>query len=343
MAFRKRQETREQKRYTRRATKKRSFKSSVRPWQVITLVLCGMAGIVLALVWGNHLKAKSDAFRDGQSDHDWTVDTNLTESIPVSVPDIRAVGIKPEGNVGDILIAGNHGGVILSLCDGDGIPQYASAVGSAAGLPIPQGVPSLSDDIARVSRRGLNVTCVYTLTCFSASDAASATYQRGLDLALLRECAEAGPDDILIVGLPAGSDTADRRAVEFLTELNTLLSDLPNRPAIGVALPPSAFAGSEADKEDDTSPLYAGNISPSRLRSACDYLAMDLRSMSAVGVSDLLPHIQYAYVRHSLRLLVNPSDGETVKGVLSHGFERVFELEPTVATVTDEETEEFAG
>lgn len=340
MPLQKRHETREQKRYTRRATKNRTAHSPVHLWHILTVALCGVAGLILALALGGFLKARSDAYREEQSRDDWMLDTGIATPIPVEVPDIRAVAIRPEGNVGVILIAGKHGGVLLSLCDGRGTPQYASAVGTAAGLPVPADAPSLSEDIARVSRRGLNVTCVYTLTCFDAPDAASATYRRGLDLALLRECAEARPNDILLIGLPSGSDAADRRAMDFLQELNDLLTDLPARPAIGVALPPSAFANASSEEEEDTRSLYAGTLSPARLRTACDYLVMDLRSLTAAEVGDLLPHIRYAYVRHSLRLMLNPADEEGVREVLSHGFERLFEMEAPAKAEEPEKTNE---
>lgn len=362
MPLRKRKQPRDSQHFARGSTKKRvRVRSSVRPWQIVTVSLCGLAGVILALIWGNHLKAKSDAYRDKEALGNWMVDTSITDAIPVSVPDIRAVEILPEGNVGDILIAGKHGGVMLPLCGQDGIPLYASSVGSAAGLAISADAPSLSDDIARISRRGLNVTVIYTVTCFSTANTAEATFRRGLDLALLLACAEARPHDILLLGLPAGNDTSDRKAVDFLTELNALLSDLPNRPAIGVALPPSAFASdtmtkgdgftqgkpqaeresqAEGDPLTESIPLYAGTISPARLLASCDYLAMDLRNMSAVGVDTLLPHIQFAYVRHSLRLLVNIHDREAVEHALEHGYERVFEMEPSPAAEIPENPEE---
>lgn len=351
MPLRKPKEPRDRQRYARGSTKKRArFKANIRPWQIIVPILCGLVGIVLALVLGNHLKAQSDAYREEQAENDWTVDGNIAPSAPVKVPDIRAAEIKPEGNVGDILIAGKHGGVILPLCDGTGTPLYASAVAAEAGMPVASDAPSLAEDVARISKRGLNVTCVYTLTCFTAADPAVAAYRRGLDLALLREFASARPDDILLLGLPSGHDTADKRAVDFLNELDALLADLPARPAIGAALPPSAFATEEqtsngATAEDGNTtqaPLYAGNISPARILAACDYLAMDLRSMSAVGVDTLLPHIQFAYVRHSLRLLVNQHDRDGVERVLDRGFERVFEMEPPPAAEIPEDAEETA-
>lgn len=346
MPLRKRREPRDSQRMARGSTVKRARpKGKFRPWQILVPVLCGLAGVVLALALGNHLQKKSDEYREELHKNDWLTGDKPVESLPVSVPDIRAVAIKPEGNVGDILIAGKHGGVILPLCGDDGIPLYASKVAGAAGMLVDPAAPDLTDDVARVSKRELNVTAVYTVTCFSTPDPAVATYRRGLDLALLLECAEARPDSILLLGLPSGSDENDRRAATFLTELTELMVGLSDRPAIGVALPPSAFtaqSGTEDGTDTDT-PLYAGTLSPARLLTYCDYLAMDLRAMSAVGVTTLLPDIRYAYTRYTLRLLVNMTDREAVDATLEAGYGRVFEMEPPPFVSGGEEEPEPVG
>lgn len=345
MPLRKRREPRDSQRMAKGSTVKRARpKGRLRPWQILVPLLCGLTGVILALALGNHLQKKSDEYREELHKNDWLAGDGPVESLPVTVPDIRAAAIKPEGNVGDILIAGKHGGVILPLCGDDGVPLYASKVASAAGMAVSAAAPSLPDDVARVSRRGLNVTVVYTVTCFSTPDAAVAAYRRGLDLALLLECAEAMPGDILLLGLPSGSDANDRRAAEFLTELSALFAGLPTPPAIGVALPPSAFAArsDSGDETDTDTPLYAGTLSPARFLTYCDYLAMDLRAMSAVGVTTLLPDIRYAYTRYSLRLLVNQTDREAVAAALDAGYGRVFEMEPPPAAEIPEDDEETA-
>ena len=345
MPLRKRREPRDSQRMAKGSTVKRARpKGKLRPWQILVPLLCGLTGVILALALGNHLQKKSDEYREELHKNDWLAGDGSVESLPVTVPDIRAAAIRPEGNVGDILIAGKHGGVILPLCGDDGVPLYASKVANAAGMAVSAAAPSLPDDVARVSRRGLNVTVVYTVTCFSTPDAAVAAYKRGLDLALLLECAEARPGDILLLGLPSGSDANDRRAAEFLTELSALFAGLPTRPAIGVALPPSAFAArsDSGDETDTDTPLYAGTLSPARLLTYCDYLAMDLRAMSAVGVTTLLPDIRYAYTRYSLRLLVNQADREAVAAALDAGYERVFEMEPPPAAEMPEDAEKNA-
>ena len=211
-------------------------------------------------------------------------------------------------------------------------------------------MPSLKTDVDRVAKRELNVTCAFIVTCFDAENTATHTYLRGLEIALLREYAESGMDDILLLGLPAGSDEEDARSMEFLRDLRETLSDLPEPPAIGVALglhtlttkdhviPP--LPETELSTEDETStvppvriptdeiPHYVGDVTPARLLSVCDYLAVDLRALTMEEVDVVLPHLPYAYTRYSLRLLVDKNTPAIAEEILSHGFERVFEMNP---------------
>ncbi len=341
MPIRKRQESREQHRLIRNSTKQRAvLRPPAHLGRIIAIAVAVIAVILLALGCGVYLKARSDAHRQAVEEGNWMLDESVPPYRPVTVPAIRAVAIRPEGNTGDILIGGLHGGVILPLQDADGTLLYESDVATSAHLAMSQAPVDLTADVARVAKRGLNVTCVYQVTCFDTPNSAERTYRRGLDLALLREYAESGMHDLLILGLPAGNDSADRLTVEFLQDLYILLTELPKRPAIGVALPPSAFASDDtatpADPKADelaglpagTTQIYGGNITPARILNQCDYLAMDLRGETPEGVASVLPHIRYAYVRYSLRLLLNKETPDAVEDALSHGFERLFEMEP---------------
>ncbi len=334
MALFKRQKNRPPRRYSHHATKQRApSRVLAHPGRIVAAVAAAVAVIVLALLWGNYLKQESDRYRADREAGIWTLDAETAVPRPVTVPDIRAKEIKPEGNVGDILIAGKHDGVMLPLST-DGVINYRSAIAEEAGLPIATDAPSLAEDVARVQNRGLRVIAVFPVTCFEASDTATQIYRRGLTLSLLRECAEAGVDDLLLMGLPAGKDALDRRTVDFLTELNALLSELPSPPAVGVALSLSAFAG-EIDADGEI--LYAGELSPGRIAAACDYLALDLRDRTATELEAILPRLQFAYVRHSLRMLVSSDTDGAVGVLLDHGFERVFEMRYTGTTAPEME------
>ena len=344
MQFKRKHESRDQRRYTRSSTNKGVVLLHPAPMgRILVIFLVSVAVVVVALIWGSYLKAESDAYRVSLENGEWTLNPEIATPHPVTVPDMRAISIKPEGNVGDILIAGDHDGVIMTLNNPNGNLLYASSVGSLAGLAIQNDAIPLAQDIARVQKRGLNVTCVFTVSCFTASDAAEQTYLRGLELALLREYAEAGMNDLLLFGLPSGDDSQDQMTAAFLKELRSLFSELPSPPAIGVALPVAQFKTDdtytpiENTNEDveagipaGTVPLYAGNITPARILRFCDYLAMDLRDKNSVEVASILPHIRYTYVRHALRLLVNNKDAQTVEKILSHGFERIFEMDAPI-------------
>ena len=340
MAIRKKHESRDQRRIARGSMKKGFvLRRPAHLGWMITILLSVVAIIALALAWGSHLKAESDAYHQQMELGEWTIEPTILPIVPVSPPAIRAVSIKPEGNVGDILIAGDHGGVIMTLNDGDGKLLYASDIGGRAGLTVASGAISLRQDVERVSRRGLQVIGGFTVTWHTAEDAVTRTYLRGLELALLREYAEAGVDHLLLFGLPSGDDDADGLSVGFLRDLRSLLSDLPEPPAVGVALPLGAFAADgthtptdpRADEAagipPDTAPLYVGNITPARILNVCDFLAADLRALSPEDTADVLPHIRYAYVRYNLCLLVDKNAPETTEDALSHGFERIFEME----------------
>lgn len=343
MQFKRKRESRDQRRYTRNSTNQGFVpRRPAHLGRMLVILLASLAIVVVALIWGSYLKAESDAYRASLENGEWTLNPDIATPLPVTVPDIRAISIKPEGNVGDILLAGDHDGVIMTLNSPRGDLLYASSVGSLAGLAIQDGAIPLAQDVTRVQKRGLNVTCVFRVSCFTVSDTAKQTYLRGLELALLREYAEAGMNDLLLLGLPAGDERQDRVTLAFLQELRSLFSELSSPPAIGVALPVEQFKTDdtytplentnqdvEAGIPAGTVPLYAGNITPSRILHACDYLAMDLRAENSDDVASILPHIRYTYVRHALRLLVNKNDAQAVEDILSHGFERVFEMAPS--------------
>ena len=341
MAIRRKQESREQRRFTRSSTNKGFvLRRPAHLGLLIAVTFAALTVIALTLLCGNYLKEKSDAYREAVANRDWNVGDPADPMKPITVPNLRAISIQPGGNVGDILIAGKHDGVILPLGSVRQALCYPSDVGSKMHIPTKADSPDLGDDVDRIQKRDLNVTCIFTVTCFEEEDVAMAVYVRGLEQAILREYAQAGMDDLLLCGLPYGTEDADADAVKFVQELRTLFSDLPDPPAIGVALPLEAFRTDDAytpaeDSEmdeisgitSDTVPQYAGNITPGRILWGCDYLALDLRSVSTAEIDAILPHIRYAYVRYALRLLMVMQDSEATANALEHGFERIFEMD----------------
>ena len=315
------------KRYRRHSTKRRSvLRPPAHPERLIAIILAVVAVMTLALVWGNVLKRQSDAYRAAEEAGEWTLPPDEDEMQSTTLPAVRAREISPQGNVGDIVISGAYGGVMLPLRDADGGLHYRSETATAAGISLSNGAPSLSEDVARIARRELRVTGIFHVTCFDADGTSMQTYLRGLELALLCEYASSGIDDLLLVGLPCGNDGDDALAVAFLQDLKALLSTVDNPPEVGVALPLQAIEG---ESNESGSPLYAGDMSPARIARVCDYLALDLRdktSKEASEVEALLPDLAYAYSRHDLRMMVSRSDPAVAESLLRHGFTRIFEM-----------------
>ncbi len=316
-------------RYSRHATKRRMIlRMPTHIGRVVAVVLVVVGIITLALVWGSILKAKSDAYRAAEEAGEWTVEENATPVLPVNVPDVRARTIDVGESVG--ILRDRYSGVVLTLRDGEGKLTFSSRVAATAGIPASD-LPDLADELTRISRSELYVIGTFAVTSFSVADAALAAYQRGLEMALLRELAESGIDDILLTGLPVGNDAADALAVAYLNELSALLADMADRPAIGVSIPLSAFETEDTENNEDAeeeadAPVYGGRLTPGRILRACDYISMDLRGIELTTAVELLPHLAYPYTRYALRLVLPREATDLIASAASHGFGRLVEL-----------------
>lgn len=313
-------------RYSRHATKRRmALRMPTHPGRIVAVVLAAVGVIVLALVWGSILKAKSDAYRAAEEAGEWTVEENATPVLPVSVPDVRVCAIDVGEGVG--FLRDRYHGVVLPLRDGEGNLTFASRIADTAGTAT-DSLPDLSAELTRISRSEMYVVGTFAVTSLSETDPALSAYTRGLEMALLRELAQSGIHDILLTGLPAGNDAADALTVAYVEDVLALLSDMESRPAIGVCLPISAFEAEDgSDGEDETDvPVYGGRLTPGRILRVCDYLTMDLRGIDPIIVEQNLPHLAYPYTRYALRLVLPKEAGELIDAAMSHGFDRLVEL-----------------
>ncbi len=325
-------------RYARRSTKSRiAIRPPRHPGRLVAILLGIPAVVMIALIWGSLLADRADAYREQESHRSWMLDEDVAANPTLTVPDVRALAIYPEQNTAPLL--GTYEAVLLPLRAPDGGFYFASSVATEAGLTparpplsdtVPAGGLSLADEVARIARRGLRVIAVFEVTYPTIADVPTRTYRRGLELAMLAEYAKAGMDDMLILGLPCGTDHDDRESAAFLTDLRALTTAVATSPAIGTVLPLSAFTADfgtvsdDLDRVQESPPLYTGRLTPGRMSLVADFLVMDLRGESAQSLEELLPHLQYAYVGHGLRLLV--ADTECAKVPVRHGFTRVFEM-----------------
>lgn len=309
------------------------------PWRpVLSITLSILLVLTVAFVWGSSLKRKSDAYRASVEKNAWTLDTQVVPLSQVHVPDFRGPSFSPGEALGRVTAHKAYTGVFLHITqDADGTLNYALPLAEHASLRVAEGAPTLSSEASRIHAAGLTVTGIYEVRCMDiayTSQPALFAYQRGLDMGIIVHMAEAGVDDILLVGLPYGDDATDAQTIDFLTECKQLLeiSSVASRsPAIGVLIEQDGLALRlhEAESHDDLPSeseedmLFAGRMTPSRLLTVCDYLVLDIRDIPPEQADEILKKVSYAYVRYSLRLMSNHPD--VISQAELHGFTRIME------------------
>lgn len=311
------------RRYTDLTRRRSAHRDPKRTKHLILACLIPLAVIIVALIWGNHLKAESDAYRAQMEAGAWTLDEEIAIPIPVATPSVNAGYAPPSGKMQTSELL-DYQAVTLDLGSCLAPLPYSPALPEASGMTVASGAPDLSSEIARFQNAGLHVIGVFTVTSFDTSDITERTLRQGQEMTLLSLFAKAGIDDILLLGIPTGSDALDVAATDYLRKAEALLASVPAAvPALGIALYPAAFSSGEVSEDGDI--LYTGGLTPGRMLSVCDYLALDLRGLGT-QTSDILHEMQYAYVRYDLRLLTSRAQPETTAAAVSHGFEQIFEF-----------------
>lgn len=309
-------------RYGRRATRRTTYRDPRKGRWILLVILGALAVVVLALVWGNHLKAASDARRAAEEAGEWQLDETIATPVPVSVPAVNAGYAAPSGKmaVSDEL---DLQAVTLDLGACTAPLPYSLSLPEGTGMVISEGTPALDAEVRRFKSAGLRVIGVFTVTSLSATDITERALRKGQEMALFSLFSKAGVDELLLLGLPVGNDSLDAAATDYLLETESLLASVPAAvPALGAALTPSAFVG---EVTEDGTILYAGSLTPGRMLSVCDYLALDLRGLGA-QVDEVLQGVQYAYVRYNLRLLTAQNQPELTDAAVEHGFSRILEF-----------------
>ncbi len=308
--------------YARRALRKRANHDPSQKKRILLISLGTLVIIALALVWGNILKAESDQRRAEEEANAWLVDEDSVIPIPVDVPNHSAGYAQPGGkmHMSDIL---DYGAVTFDLGSTASPLPYHVELPEGSGMSIREGAPSLQSEVARFHKADLYVIGVFTVTSPGMADTTEKVLRQGQELALLTQFAEAGIDNILLLGIPAGSDALDKVATGYLVNVKTALASFSPTPAVGMALYPSALEGSVA--HPDGTSAYVGQMTPGRMLAACDYLALDLRQ-SGEQTEVLLKELQYAYLRYELRLLTSTETAHITQTAVDHGFSRIFEF-----------------
>jgi hypothetical protein len=330
MALKHKLEKREQHRYARRSTKRGwILRRPKHLWRIVAIVLAVLTVISVALIWGNILKARSDAYE--ASKDEWQVDTHITTPLREGQPSYRARRIDVGDGVSSM--ADSYGGVVLDMGNvADGV-VFSSGVVKMSSVEC-DGY-HLQKEIDRLHSGGMEVTGVFRVMSLTEKDSTTATYLRGLELSILTEYAATGIDDILLEGIPTDTDEALEAAMTYLSDLRKSMIGNDAIARIGVAFSHETFVSAQVeeetgeDSETETTEIdaltYAKNPAMGKMMAVSDYMVMDLRDLpDNTDLDAFLKNVQYAYVRYGLRLEVNTRS--YANEIASHGFERIMEM-----------------
>ena len=311
-------------RIARRATRRTSLhnRRPVLKKQVFIWGAACLVTVIAALVWGNYLKAESEALRNAESAEEWSLDTEIAIPLPVDAPEYHAGFAAPTQKMQTTQKL-DYDAATFDLASCISPLPYAVELPSASGMTVADGAPTLASETGRFHRANLSVVGVFTVTSLEAESKAEEQLRHGMEMSLLTLYAEAGIDSFLLLGLPQNAAAAKA----YLKDVKALLASVAPSVSVGVALPPDAFEGEDNASDTADNSAYVGHPVPGQILASCDYLALDLRNCQDPDA--ILAYVSYAYMRYSLRLLTPLERPEVATAAIGHGFGRIWEYRST--------------
>ncbi len=205
----------------------------------------------------------------------------------------------------------------VKLRNSEGDLEYYFTVGEELGINNTDGEHSFSAVTEGAHSKGGYVCAYIYITSFDSEDEKLREVYKAYELSLIAEAAERGADDILLLGL----DVTDKNISE-LEEFVTRAVQKAGDAVLGVALSEEIFRLTEKDI------YYAG-----RLRSACDYVALDLTHLSDDDVTEhtneegeeisrldeTLENCEYYIRAYSARLIFSEESREVYRSAVASG------------------------
>lgn len=261
-------------------------------WAIIGI--CVAAALTVSLIVGNLLRVflDEDAYRrlvEGKPEP-----PEITDPVKTSVPDVMAYPFTL-GAPTDTLK--KSPAVSVALNTHDGTLSYTSPVTAHFSLPRTEGV-TLGDAMNALTPVTSYVSGIFYPQAFAQESDALFDAVRAEEHALLREFANAGANEILLVGTDPSLSSLQRLA----NYASTLGESLGERVYVGVSIP---LASMQADN---------GWEIVGTLLKSCDFCALDLRGIPTEtdeSAEKLLTDITYYRLQYDMRLLLT-ADQETL-------------------------------
>ena len=206
----------------------------------------------------------------------------------------------------------------VKLRGADGGLAYLSEIGELKDFCTFSDDTLLAAEVEYIHNCGGRVRAYFYVHAFGVEDPALRELYKAYEIALVSEAARAGVDDIMLIGLEVDGGSID--------ELERYVSEMSKNVgacALGVLVPTQLMLLTEQDV------YYAA-----RLRSVCDFLALDLRALpeNADQVNEgaetsLLEQIavqmEYYVSSYGMRAVLSKDNAALYEGAKALGFESI--------------------
>lgn len=229
---------------------------------VIAAVAFVLLSLIISVVVGISLKSRAEKYAL-QPKYDLAVEEYYSGDKQIEAVD--AYAFSAGGNVSSYVAKGITD---FSVClrNAGGELQFLSSVTADGGEGVANGGgKALGSTVERIHAYGGKVCAYFYVNFFEIESGPLRELRKAYEIALVNEAAAGGVDEIMLIGLDVNESNID--------EVQRYVSDMSfaaENSALGVLLTSDVFKASEND-------VYHA----SRIRSVCDFVALDLRDLPA--------------------------------------------------------------
>ncbi len=309
--------SRRRNKYSRRTSVSLRKKRILLTVVVVVLSVAAIFGIAVGL--GAYLKHKAESYEPKK-------DYEFEDNAPPASDGAEAV-CAPSFTYGDYLYGFFQKGyteLSLSLGTAEN-PAFASNVAQSMAGAVCGDIKL--EEYSSLIHKYEGRACGYFLSsAFECEDENLRRVKKAYEIALLSEAAKSGIDDILILGITVTEKNSDEVA-KYLSELNSVADNC----SIGIAINTGTLLLTENE-------IYIA----AKLKSACDFVALDLRNLDFSGVSEsdssapadlaqYLNDIKYYLSSYSLRLVFSGANEKLFNEAGKLGFTNLQVVETFVS------------
>lgn len=207
----------------------------------------------------------------------------------------------------------------VMMKDPDGNLTYASEIGGLKDFCSPDERVDLAEELNYLHQRGGKVRGYFYVKSFDTEDKVLRELYQAYEVAQISEMARAGVDDLMLVGIAVSEENVEE-VVHYVSEM-ALASE---KMTLGVLVTPELVEKLEEN-------VYHA----ARIRSVCDYLALDLRALpedadeapeeegALTPLAALLRKMEYSIRSCGMRLVLSKENASLYDSVKDLGAESV--------------------